>query len=153
MICFWWTLLTQQLMVKQRGLPRVNFAKEKVLVPLLYQQSCLAENTWHTRITGSSAALRKRLYLQLLHCHLNLCNMIVWYSDMRHCPGNLLASSQWKVISDSQPRERAAVHAKQPIKLTFTLSWEIGPSIIKQHLILYLFSGKEGGVAHCYAHN
>lgn len=64
-------------MVKQTGLLSVNFVKEKVLVPPLHHQSCLAENTQHVQTTWSSAALSKMLYLQLLSYHLNLCNMIV----------------------------------------------------------------------------
>lgn len=64
-------------MVKETGLPSVDYAKEKVLVPPLNQQSCLAENTQHAQTTWSSAALSKMLYLQLLSCHLYLCDMIV----------------------------------------------------------------------------
>ena len=64
-------------MVRQTELLSMNFAKEKVLVPALNQQSCLAENNQHTPTTWRSAALSKMLYLQLLSCHLNLCNMIV----------------------------------------------------------------------------
>lgn len=52
-------------------------------------------------------------------------------------------------MGDSQQRETDAVCAKQLIKLTFAVSSEIGPFIIKQTLLLYLFSGKEGGVAQC----
>lgn len=52
----------------------------------------------------------------------------------------------------SQQGETAAVRAKQLIKLTFAVSLETGPFIIKQTLLLYLFSSEEGGVPQCDKH-
>lgn len=49
----------------------------------------------------------------------------------------------------SQQRGTAAVRAKKLIKPTSAVSSEIAPFIIKQTLLLYLFSGEEGGVAQC----
>lgn len=55
----------------------MNFAKQKVLVPPLNQQSCLAGNIPHAQ-----TSLEQDAVLQLLFSHHNLSNMIVGYSDV-----------------------------------------------------------------------